>query len=357
MNEYNDCLTPKIRNEWVSQGIGAYVNVPDENGTSSSSSSTTTTPMLEWCCTTEAVQAKLCEVIHFGRMMINQTAFDGNHRFIPIARVSEVDTTVTHGELIQPHAQGGTYVVIIANCNPHGRPLEVLGPWTWIKAEDDEDGLYSNITSGSHSNSSSSSMGGNNKNETAVPGKDPTGNNSTSTTNNIGTGNGTAVSSKTQVPAPTHSASHPSHPTTSSSSVAPHQAPTSSRSPSVPNAPSPTHVPHATASPPPVVSGSGGGSTGSTSLGAAVPASSPSKTSNNNSNNSNNATGAGVAILLVVALLGFVLVRKRLGRTHSLVGSDGAMGVNFDDLEMVETRKEEHFTDFGDNHGYMPNFS
>jgi hypothetical protein len=352
LNEYNNCLTPEIRNDWVSQGMGAYVDVPDENGTS-------TISKLEWCCTTEAVRAGLCEVIHFGRMLVNQTAFNGihgNHRFIPIARVSEVETALTHGKLIQPHEQGGTYVVIIANCNPHGRPIEVVGPWTWIKEEDDEDGLYSNITTtGGGSGSNSSTSSGNN--ETTGTGAAATGNPTSTNSTHNDLGNTTAALNETQVPAPSHSTGHAPRPTTSSSSSSPQQAPISSGSPSLPKAPLPTHVPHATSSPPPIVSGGGGGSSsGGASLGAKAPISSSSNT-NNNSNNNNKAGGVGIAILSVVAIVGFIMIRKRLGRTHSLVGSDGASGVHFDDLEMVENRKEEHFTDFGDNHGYMPNFS
>ena len=82
-------------------------------------------------------------------------------------------------------------------------------------------------------------------------------------------------------------------------------------------------------------------------------------TSSNNSQTSDNMDDntklgiAAIGVALSVLIIGYLIIRRG-NHKHHLVGTASEM--HFNDLELVESRKQQHFTNYGEN-GYMPNFS
>ena len=109
-------LLMKNRNgcDWAELGVGAR----NENG-------------MRWCCSNSAIEYGFCEggQTH-GRLIINSTIFDGQHRFLHIPETGDMEPKVKFGELEVAH-DSGKYVLVFANCDDNGRDVLVGGSYKW----------------------------------------------------------------------------------------------------------------------------------------------------------------------------------------------------------------------------------
>jgi hypothetical protein len=114
--EPSECSNNRNGCDWTKLGIGTT----DEFGS------------LRWCCSNEAIEFGYClgGPNQYGRLIVNSTAFKGQHRFISVPPSGKLDTTVKYGKLEEPE-NSGTYILIIANCNDEGRDVMVNGDYTW----------------------------------------------------------------------------------------------------------------------------------------------------------------------------------------------------------------------------------
>ena len=318
-----------LSNSTAISGNNTDIDGDNDEPTGGDTAVETPDQVLEWCCTDPAIAAGLCPKTHHGRLLVNKTIFEGNHRYIPISRITAISTGLRNAKILQPY-NNGTYVVAMANCNRNGRPMEVVGKWTW-------DPVQPNTT-----DDTANSGGDDGGNATAPDTPDDSGAETTTsppTATPIDTSNSTSSSNDTDVPRPT-SAPHSSH-----------SSPTSG------SANSPSSAPHST--------GSGGSSShhpSSPTTGGSHPVPTSMGAPNNgasNSNASNLPSGdtakfgvAAIGAVLCIAFVSFMVIRQRRHKHHLVGGSD----MQFNDLELVESRKQQHYTDYGEN-GYMPNFS
>jgi len=86
---------------------------------------------LRWCCSREAIDLGICDEDdgQVGRLMIDGTKFKGNHRFVTIPPEGVMSKQIRYGKMEE--TESGTYVVIYANCNEHGREIYVTGESVW----------------------------------------------------------------------------------------------------------------------------------------------------------------------------------------------------------------------------------
>lgn len=115
MLQPDDCAYTLTGCDWTELGIGAS----DADGGT------------QWCCSGDAVELGHCEGgSQYGRLIVNETAFTGQHRFILVPPTGEMKTAVMYGKFEVP-TDNGKYVLIIANCQDFGRDVYASGTYTW----------------------------------------------------------------------------------------------------------------------------------------------------------------------------------------------------------------------------------
>mmetsp|Transcript_35804 Transcript_35804/g.55091 ORF Transcript_35804/g.55091 Transcript_35804/m.55091 type:complete len:569 (+) Transcript_35804:63-1769(+) len=116
----NECAKTRKGCDWTELGVGAS----DGHGN------------LRWCCAGDAVDFGFCDggPSHTGRLIVNSTVFQGQHRVVTIPRTGDLKTAVKYGRLEQS-THSGKYVLVIANCNDKGRDVLVTGPYSWRSAQ------------------------------------------------------------------------------------------------------------------------------------------------------------------------------------------------------------------------------
>jgi hypothetical protein len=111
----NECSTTRQGCDWTELGVGARL----DDGT------------VRWCCSDEAIQLGLCAGGQYAnRLMVNATAFTGNHRFINVPSSGPMEPTQIRYGKMEQH-ESGQYAVVFANCNPQGRDIAVVGETVW----------------------------------------------------------------------------------------------------------------------------------------------------------------------------------------------------------------------------------
>lgn len=86
-----------------------------------------------WCCWGDALDLEICKSrtqshSPVGHLALNRTAFTGQYRSITIDTSGKAQSSsVPFGKLEQ--GKTGTYVLVIANCNPNGRNMTVQGKY------------------------------------------------------------------------------------------------------------------------------------------------------------------------------------------------------------------------------------
>jgi Lung seven transmembrane receptor len=109
------CVHQREGCDWPQLGVGKHI--PDGR------------KLLRWCCSEETVAYGMCRNDTMGRLLIDDTLFTGNHREVTIPDEGEVTETIKYGKMEE--TQSGTYVVLFANCNQHGREIYVNGETVW----------------------------------------------------------------------------------------------------------------------------------------------------------------------------------------------------------------------------------
>jgi len=102
--------------DWTDLGVGAT----DEDGN------------LRWCCWEDAIDLGLCKGNHadLGRLIINGTAFEGEHRSVVVSPTGAHEMRVSNA-LIEESETTGNFVMVMANCNEYGRTVSVSGTYVW----------------------------------------------------------------------------------------------------------------------------------------------------------------------------------------------------------------------------------
>ena len=110
------CARTRKGCDWTKLGIGAS----DENGIS------------RYCCSSEAAALGFCDEVsgQKGRLIVDSTLFQGEHRFVPIPASGKVEATVRLPK-IEAKEGSGKYTLVLANCNDAGRDVTVKGPYVW----------------------------------------------------------------------------------------------------------------------------------------------------------------------------------------------------------------------------------
>jgi len=109
------CVHSKSGCDWADLGVGKR----SDDGS------------LRWCCSQEAMDLGICDGNdnEYGRLMIDGTKFKGNHRFVEVPHEGIMSKQIRYGKMEE--TESGTYVVIYANCNEHGREIYVTGNSVW----------------------------------------------------------------------------------------------------------------------------------------------------------------------------------------------------------------------------------
>mmetsp|Transcript_5329 Transcript_5329/g.7838 ORF Transcript_5329/g.7838 Transcript_5329/m.7838 type:complete len:606 (+) Transcript_5329:3-1820(+) len=115
-HEPSSCSNTRAGCDWTDLGVGA------SNGEGG----------LRWCCSNDAIDLGFCEggPNQYGRLIVNSTTFEGQHRFINVPSKGDMKTTVKYGKL-EEKTDSGKYVLIVANCNDEGRDVMVNGKYAW----------------------------------------------------------------------------------------------------------------------------------------------------------------------------------------------------------------------------------
>jgi len=110
------CSNTKAGCDWNDLGLGKS----DDEGN------------LRWCCSEDAIELGLCDGSedHLGRLIIDKDKFEGEHRFLTVPATGEMEANVKYGK-IEQKTDTGKYVLIMANCNDHGRNVMVNGKYEW----------------------------------------------------------------------------------------------------------------------------------------------------------------------------------------------------------------------------------
>ena len=101
--------------DWVTLGVGSY---DDEM-----------VGEMSYCCSQDAADRKICASDEVGRMMIDHTIFDGDHRKIQVP--SKPLTDFEMDDPLFEVKKSGDYVMVIANCNDDGFGVITLGSMEW----------------------------------------------------------------------------------------------------------------------------------------------------------------------------------------------------------------------------------
>lgn len=86
---------------------------------------------LRWCCTNDAIEMGMCsrDAESAGRLIIDKSKFSGESRFVNFPPTGDVTKKIKHGLISLQDS--GHYVVVMANCNRLGRPVQVKGNMVW----------------------------------------------------------------------------------------------------------------------------------------------------------------------------------------------------------------------------------
>jgi Lung seven transmembrane receptor len=112
----SECAHKRVGCDWTSLGVGK--RTPDGS--------------LRWCCNEEAAALNLCSggnATSYGRLLLVDGKFKGNHREIVIPREGVVTKQMKYGKMEEK--ESGSYVVLFANCNAYGREVLVKGESVW----------------------------------------------------------------------------------------------------------------------------------------------------------------------------------------------------------------------------------
>ena len=112
----DECARSREGCDWTELGVGAS----DADGN------------LRWCCSDDAVALGFCQADRqYGRLIINQEKFQGDHRVLAIPASGHVERRITDGRM-DFATEEGRYVMIISNCNDYGRDLQVTGSYEFV---------------------------------------------------------------------------------------------------------------------------------------------------------------------------------------------------------------------------------
>jgi guanyl-specific ribonuclease Sa len=114
---YNNC-------DWTRFGVGASKNDPPAEDK-------TTTTGTTWCCSDDSIDLGLCDETEKGHLLVNPILFQGYHRISHIP--ASGNPSIQHGSL--KNLKYGNYVVLTANCDQHGRAIQVTGALDWSQNE------------------------------------------------------------------------------------------------------------------------------------------------------------------------------------------------------------------------------
>ena len=116
---------------WSNSGVGAMGGNDDSE--------------IYWCCTNDAIQQGLCDATKVGRLIINDQLFargvTAHQLELPIPKSGVMTELMGDAHGIFQMDGSGTYILLAANCNENGRPVQMVGNWSWssIDAQDDDD--------------------------------------------------------------------------------------------------------------------------------------------------------------------------------------------------------------------------
>jgi hypothetical protein len=90
---------------------------------------------VRWCCSNDAIDLGYCDGGdgQYGRLIVNSTYFQGQHRFINVPASGMLDASVHYAQLEEPTVSG-KYILVIANCNDEGRDVLAKGKYTFKSA-------------------------------------------------------------------------------------------------------------------------------------------------------------------------------------------------------------------------------
>ena len=112
----DECARSREGCDWTELGVGAS----DADGN------------LRWCCSDDAVALGFCKADRqYGRLIINQDKFQGDHRVLAIPASGHIERSITDGRM-DFATEEGRYVMIISNCNDYGRDLQVTGSYEFV---------------------------------------------------------------------------------------------------------------------------------------------------------------------------------------------------------------------------------
>ena len=112
----DECARSREGCDWTELGVGAS----DADGN------------LRWCCSDDAVALGFCKADRqYGRLIINQNKFQGDHRVLAIPASGHIERSITDGRM-DFATEEGRYVMIISNCNDYGRDLQVTGSYEFV---------------------------------------------------------------------------------------------------------------------------------------------------------------------------------------------------------------------------------
>ena len=84
---------------------------------------------LRWCCDDQAIEEGFCDTSGKGRMIIDESLFNGQRRFVEIPKTGDVTFHPNLG-VVQEQVTG-TYVIVMANCDESGQKVRVSGMASW----------------------------------------------------------------------------------------------------------------------------------------------------------------------------------------------------------------------------------
>jgi hypothetical protein len=104
------CANTRAGCDWTELGVGAKYS----DGT------------LRWCCSPDAVTLGLCKEDNIGSLIVDEEKLPGKKRVIAIANTGFVADLKVSTPVV-PEVSTGQYVLVMANCNDHGRDILVTG--------------------------------------------------------------------------------------------------------------------------------------------------------------------------------------------------------------------------------------
>jgi hypothetical protein len=124
---------------------------PAEDKTSTTTGTSTSTTW--WCCSDDSIDLGLCDESEKGHLLVNPLLFQGYqyHRMSHIPASGNPSIIQQHGSL--KNLESGNYVVLTANCDQHGRAIQVTGALDWSQQNEDEVSVVANSTAAPASSS------------------------------------------------------------------------------------------------------------------------------------------------------------------------------------------------------------